>query len=181
MFAYNPVEFHYLETIAKIFIIFGRKNQFIQETFSTMLQFVALLLQSLQTLRSLDIIPENPFWYQQFDLRQSRRLNGGQPFVAFDAADICRLVVTAMKAMNFQDDIISIPIDNLKGHVVLVFHVTSMQDATEKCHYPELVGEPLKLELNFAFLRERITEIVVLGEEMSSVAAEIFVVVGKNV
>ena len=50
-----------------------------------------------------------------------------------------------MKAMNFQDYIPSIPIDNVKDHYVLVFDMTSMQDATEICHYPELVGEPLRL------------------------------------
>ena len=57
---------------------------------------------------------------------------------------------TTMKAMNFQDDIPSIPIDVFKDHYVLVFDLTSMQDATERCHYPELVGEPLRLELNFS-------------------------------
>ena len=90
---------------------------------------------------------ENPFWSQQFDLRQIRILGGGQPNVDFDAADNCRLYVTTMKAMNLQDDIPSIPIDNFKDHCVLVFDLTSMQDASENCHYPELVGEPLRLEL----------------------------------
>ena len=79
---------------------------------------------------------ENPFWYQQFDLRQIRIFRGGQPNVDFDTADNCRLYVTAMKAMNFQDDIPSIPIDDSKDHYVLVFDLTSMQDATENCHSP---------------------------------------------
>ena len=74
---------------------------------------------------------ENPFWYQQFDLRQIRILRGGQPNVDYDAADNCRLYVTTMKAMNFEDDIPSIPIDNSKDHYVLVFERTSMQDATQ--------------------------------------------------
>ena len=30
---------------------------------------------------------ENPFWYQQFDLRQIRVLRGGQSIVDFDTAD----------------------------------------------------------------------------------------------
>ena len=83
---------------------------------------------------------ENPFWYQQFDIRQILTLRGGQPIVDFDTADNCCLYVTAMKAMIFQDDIPSIPIDDFKDHYVLVFDLTSMQDATENCHYPELVG-----------------------------------------
>ena len=88
---------------------------------------------------------ENPFWYQQIDLRQIRILRGGQPIVDFDAADKCCLHLTTLKAMNFQDDIPSIPIDKFKGHYVLVFDLISMQNATENCQYPELVGEPLRL------------------------------------
>ena len=124
---------------------------------------------------------EIPFWYQQLGLKQFRIPRGGQPIVHFDAADICRFYVTTMKAMNFHDDIPSIPIDIFKNHYVLVFDLTSMQDATEKCHYPELVGEPLRLELIFTFLLEHVTELIVLGERMSSVAVDKFGVVGKNI
>ena len=74
---------------------------------------------------------ENPFRDQHIDLRQIRILRGSQPIEDFVAADNCRLYVTTMKAMNFQDDIPSIPIDNFKDHYVLVFDLTSMQDATQ--------------------------------------------------
>ena len=85
-----------------------------------------------------------------------------------------------MKTMNFQDDIPSIPVDNFKDHYVLVFDLTSMQDATEHCHYPELFRKPLKLELYFSSPLEKVTQIIVLGERMSSVAVDKFGVVGKN-
>ena len=71
--------------------------------------------------------------------------------------------------------------DDFKHHNVLVFDLTSMQDATENCHYHELVGEPLRLELNFTNSLENVTELIVLGERMSSVAVDKFGVVGKNV
>ena len=83
--------------------------------------------------------------------------------------------------MNFQDDIPSIPIDDFKDHFVLVFDLTSIQDATENCHYSELFGEPLRLELNFTFPLEHVTELIVLEERMSSVAIDKFGVVGKNI
>ena len=83
--------------------------------------------------------------------------------------------------MNFQDDNPSIPIDDFKDHYVLVFDLTSTQDATENCHYPELVGEPQRLKLNFTNPLENVTELTVLGERMSSVAVDKFGVVGKNV
>ena len=82
--------------------------------------------------------------------------------------------------MNFQDDITSIPIDNFKNHYVLVFDLTSTQDATENCHYPELVEEPLRMELNFTFPLEHVTELIVLGERMFPVAIDNFGVVGKT-
>ena len=123
---------------------------------------------------------ENPFWYQQFDLRKFRKLRGGQPIVDIDAAGNCRLYVTTMEAMNFQDVIPSIPIDKFKDHYVLVFDLTSMQDATESCHYPELVGQPLRLELNPIFPLEHIRVIVILWERMSSLAVDKFGFVGKK-
>ena len=55
-----------------------------------------------------------------------------------------------------------------------------MQDATEHCHYPELIGEPLRLELYFSSPLENVTEVIVLGERMSCVAVDKFGVVGKN-
>ena len=56
-----------------------------------------------------------------------------------------------------------------------------MQDATEKCQNPEIVGEQLRLELNSTLLIEHVTELIVLGERMSSVAVDKFGVVGKNI
>ena len=60
-----------------------------------------------------------------------------------------------------------------------MFNLTSIQDATENCHYPELAGESLRLELNFTFPLEHVTELIVLGERMSSVAVDKFGAVGK--
>ena len=73
--------------------------------------------------------------------------------------------VTTRKAMNFQDDVPSIPIENLKNHYVLVFDLISMLDAAEKIQNPELLGEPLTLELNFTYPLEQVTDLIVLGNE----------------
>ena len=86
-----------------------------------------------------------------------------------------------MEAMNFQVDIPCIPIDNFNDHYILVFDLISRQDATENFQYPELVGEPLRLELNIISPLEHVTDFIVIGELMSSVAVDRFVVVGKNI
>ena len=179
MLAYAPVEYNYMESLAKTFIIPSSQNQFIQENFCNNAPIRRIAIAMNTNSAFTGSFTENPFWYQQFDLRQIRILRGGQPIVDYDTSDNCHLYVTTMKAMNFQDDLPSIPIDSFQDHYVLVFVLTSMQDATEQCHYPELVGEPLGLELNFNTALEHLTEVMVLGERMFSVAVDKFGVVGK--
>ena len=163
------------------YIIPARLNQFIQgDIFNNApIRRIAVAMNSNSAFTGS--FAENPFWYQQFNLRDIRILRGGQPIVQHDTTDNCRSYVTTTKAMNFQDNNPSSPADNFKEHYVLVFDLTSMQDATEHCHYPELTGEPLRLELHFSSLLEDVTEVIVLGERMSSVAVDKFGVVGKNV
>ena len=180
MLANAPVEYNYLETLAKTFIIAARQNQFIQDNNfkNAPLRRIAIVMNINSAFTGS--YTENPFRYQRFDLRQLRILRGGQPIVYLDAADNCRLYVMTMKAMSSEHDVSSIPIDNLKDHYALVFDLTSMQDATEHCHYPELVKEPQRLQLNFIFPLEHFTELMVLGERLSFVGVDSFVVVGKN-
>ena len=121
MLAYTPVEFNYLETPAKTFIIPARQNQFIQGKIfnNAPVRRIAIAMNTNSAFTGS--YSENPFWYQKFDLRQIRILRGGQPIVDFDAADICCLYVTTRKAMNFQDDFPSISVDNFRDHYVLVY------------------------------------------------------------
>ena len=85
-----------------------------------------------------------------------------------------------MKTMTFQNDIPSIPTDKLKDHYVLVFPLTSLQNATESCKFLKLVRETLRRELNFSFPLEHVTEFIVLGKRMYSFEVDKFGVVGKN-
>ena len=116
MFAYTLGEFNYLVTLAMNFIIPARQNQFIQKNVFTNAAVRQIAIATNTNYAFTGSYTKNPFWYQQFDLRQVRILTGGQPIVDFDAADNCRLYVTTMKAMNFQDDIPSIPIEKFKDH-----------------------------------------------------------------
>ena len=181
MLAYAPVEFNCLETLAKTLIIPARQNQFIQENIFNNAPFrpIANAMNTNSAFTRSYI--ENPFWYQQFDLKQIGILRRRQPIVDFDAVDNFCLYVSAMKAMNFQDDIPSIPIDKFKDHYVLVYDLTSMQDATENCRCGQLAGEPQRLELNFTYHVEHVTEFIVLGERTSSVEGDKFSACGKNI
>ena len=69
----------------------------------------------------------------------------------FDPADNCRFCVKTLRAFIFQVDVHPFSFDNFKDPSVLVFDLTSKQDASKKCHFPEQVGEPLRMELNLNF------------------------------
>ena len=134
MLAYTPLAFNYLEPIAKTFIIPARQNQFIPENIlnNAPVRWTALAMSTNSAFTGS--YTENQFWYQHPDLRQNRILRGSQPFVDPDAAVNSCVYFTTMKAVNIQDGMPSIPIDIFKDHYVLVFDLTSMQDATENCH-----------------------------------------------
>ena len=172
------MEYNYLEILVKTFIIPARQNQFIQENYfnNAPVRLTAIARSTNSAIAGSQT--QNPFSYQQFDFRHFRILRGDQP-VDFDGAHNCCLYVTTIKTMNFQDCILSIRIDNFTDHYALVFDLTSMRDDTENFHYQELVGEPMRLKLNFSSPLEYITELFVLGEPMYLFAIDKSGVVGK--
>ena len=76
MLAYAPVEYNYLETLAKIFIIPARQNQFIQENIfnNAPIRRVAIAMNTNSAF--IGFFTEKTFWYQQFDLKEIRKLRG---------------------------------------------------------------------------------------------------------
>ena len=94
MLEYSPVEYNYMETLTKTFIIPYSHSQFIHEKIfnNAPIRRIAIALNTNSAFTGS--FTENPFWYQQFDLRQIRIHRGGQPFVEYDTFDNCRLYVT---------------------------------------------------------------------------------------
>ena len=74
MLAYAPVEYNYLVTLAKTFIIPARQNQFIQENIfnNAPIRRIAIAMKTNSALTGS--FTEIPFSYQQFDLRKIRIL-----------------------------------------------------------------------------------------------------------
>ena len=86
-----------------------------------------------------------------------------------------------MKAMNFNGEIPALPIDFFTDHYVLVFNLTSLQDAGEKVLYRELSGERFCLEMFFERPLTNVTELIVLGDRIPTVKIDQFGTVAKNV
>ena len=85
-----------------------------------------------------------------------------------------------MKAVNFNEEIPTLAIHQFQNHYILVFDLTSLQDAGENFHQPELSCESIRLEMFFDRSLRNVTEIIVLGERMSTVKIDQFGTVAKN-
>ena len=83
MLTYAPVVSNYWETLAKTFIIPATQNQFIQENVfnNAPSRRVAIAMNTNSAFAGS--FTKNPFWYQQFDLRQIRILRGGSQLYKF--------------------------------------------------------------------------------------------------
>ena len=75
--AYAPVEYNYMETLAKTFIIPARQNQFIQENIFNNAPIRRIAIAIISNSAFTGSFAENPFWYQRFDARDIRILRGG--------------------------------------------------------------------------------------------------------
>ena len=89
--AYSSIEYIYLETLAKTFIIPAQQNQFIQENIfnNAPIRRIAVAMNTISA--STGSFTESLYWYQQFGLRHIRTLRGGQSVVDYDTSDNCRL------------------------------------------------------------------------------------------
>ena len=82
---------------------------------------------------------------------------------------------------NFIKEIPALPNNLFQNHYVLVFNLTSFQDAGENIHYAELSVESIRLEMLFDRPLRKMTEIIVLGERMSTVKIDQLGTVAKHV
>ena len=175
---HQPACYKFMETIARSFIIPSGQNQFIQENVfnNAPIRRIAIAMNTIT-----GHFQENPFHCQKFGLRELRIVRGGRAIVSVDTNNDFRAYVTTMKGMNFNEEIPALPNNLFQSHYVLVFDLTSLQDAGEKIHYPELSGESIRLEMFFDRPLTYVTELIVLGERTSTVKIDQFGTVAKNV
>ena len=89
LFAYTPLQFNYLRTLALTFIILLRQNQLIGENLpnNAPVPWISIAMNTNSAFALS--YTETQSWYQQVDPRQTKMFRGGEPIVDFDAADNC--------------------------------------------------------------------------------------------
>ena len=85
--------------------------------------------------------------------------------LSVDTSNDCTAYVKTMKARKFNEEIPALPNNLFQNHYVLVIDLTSLQDAGENIHYPDLIGESIRLEMFFGRPLKIVTELIVLEEK----------------
>ena len=83
--------------------------------------------------------------------------------------------------MTYSAEIPALPENLFHNHCVLLFDLTSFQDAGENVHYPVLVGESIRLEFFSDRSQKNVTDLIALGERVSAVKNDQFGTVAKNI
>ena len=83
MLAYTPVEYNYLEILAKKFIIPARQNQFVQENILNNVPVRRIASEMDTNSVFSESFTKSAFWYKLFDLIEITILRRGQPIVSF--------------------------------------------------------------------------------------------------
>ena len=125
------VHYNYMKTIARTFIIPSRQNQFIQENVFNNAPIIRIAVAMNTNSAAVGSFDENPYNYQQFYLRELRIIRGGIAITSLDTTSPCRPYVTTMKAMQFNENFPALPMEDFQDHYILVFDLTSLQDAAE--------------------------------------------------
>ena len=111
----------------------------------------------------------NPFHYQKFDLREIRLSRGGQTLIMMNTESNVRPYFNTIKSLNFDQDGPGISLVDYNNHYILVFDLTSTQQADTEVYYPEVVGGGIRIELYFATALTDPVELIILGEKLSTI------------
>ena len=158
----EPAHYNYMKFITRTFIIPSRQNQFIQVNVfnNAPIRIIAVAMNTNSAVAGS--FHESPFNYQLFHLRELRIIRVGRAMFSLDTTSPCRPYVTTMKAMQFNEDFLALPMKIFQNNYILVIDVTSLQDAAEQLDYPKLSGESLILEMFFQITLEQVAKVIVL-------------------
>ena len=114
----------------------------------------------------------NPLQFGKHNLRTVRLLRNGVPIVQYNTQDNTQVYYKTLQSLLFDRDGPEITLDNYANHFYLVFDLTSTQQCNHDVYYPEIVGAPICLELEFSQPTANPLEVFVVGERLSTITID---------
>lgn len=179
----TPSIYRYNEVISKTFLApAGGRSWKKEDIFSR--EPIRRMVIAMNTNQSfLGTNRTSPFHYRKFNLQQVVVSRNGLPIAGtpMSTVDDKRLYFNSLNALAFIESGHGISLQDYPNHFVMVFDLTSTQEASHDFIHPELTNASLSVELTFSEAIADNLEILFLGEKASTVYIDSTRNVSKNV
>ena len=147
----SPAMYQYNKIISKAFLATAEQQSWKQEDFFTKEPIRRLIIAMSASAAFVGINTENPFSYRKFGLIEITVYRNGFATAGtpMSTRDDKRLYFNSMGALVFIENGHAISLADFPRHYILVFDLTSTQEATHDFVHPELTNSSLSVELKF--------------------------------
>ena len=177
----TPAMYRYNEVISKAFPATAGQQSWKQEDIFTKEPIRRLIVAMCRSDAFIGTNTLNPFSYRKFDLNEIIIYRNGFATAGtpMSTTDNKRLYYNSMAALAYVENGHGISLTDFPEHYIMVFDLTSTQEATHDFIHPELTNPSLSVELKFGAALPNI-EILFLGEKCSTVYIDSARNVSKN-
>ena len=178
----TPAMYRYNEVITKNYLVQAGTQLWKHEDIFTKEPIRRLIIAMCTSSSFTGTNNENPFHYQKFGLTEVIIYRNGFPTAGtpINTADDKRIYFNSMSALAYVENGHGISLDDFPNHYILVFDLTSTQEATHDFIHPELTNSAISIELKFDAGLTNNIEILCLGEKSSTVYIDSARNVSKN-
>ena len=179
----TPAIYRYNEVITKTFLATTGQQSWKHEDIFTKEPIRRLIIALCAGDAFIGTNTVNPFNYRKFGLReitvfQNGFTTAGTPMSTIDNK---RLYYNSMSALAYVENGHGIPLSEFSNHFIMVFDLTSTQEATHDFIHPELTNSSISVDLKFDTALTNNVEVFFLGEKSSTVYIDSARNVSKNI
>ena len=178
----SPAIYPYFETISKTFLVstgqWGWKHENIFD--KEPIRRIAICMSTNESF--VGNHRQNPFHYQKFDLSEISICCNGLPIAdsPISTSNIKRLYFNTLSDLAYVDDGHGISLEDYPNHFVMVFDLTSTQQASHDFIHPELTNSSISVEMKFATALTDNIELFIVSEKASTIYIDSNRKVSKN-
>ena len=178
----TPAMYRYNEVISKAFLATAGQQSWKQEDIFTKEPIRRLIIAMSASAAFIGTNTENPFSFRKFGQNEITVYRNGFATAGtpMSTRDDKRLYFNSMGALAFIENGHGITLADFPRHYIMVFDLTSTQEATHDFIHPELTNSSLSIELKFGAALANNIEILFLGEKCSTVYIDSARNVSKN-
>lgn len=165
----GPARYTYPDIQTKTFVIPAGQNQYIRENVFNNQPIRRIAFAMNRNADFTGTWTTNPFHYRKFGLREIRLTRAGHNLLTLNTEANVRPYRQTLQSLNFEQDGPGVSLTEYEDHFWVVIDTTSVLEANTEIYYPEIVGAGIRLELYFSAALTNTLELILLGEQLSTI------------